>query len=246
MFAHRPFADRIGVATFQLSPASILNSDFNRAHLGSATGIGYGNLRELCDRTLEIVRRPGRRYLYLYWPELDNIGHRSGIWSQEAGDHLQTLDRMFHSLCQGLQGTDTLLLVSADHGQVDSTPDQTLILEDYPSLQESLVMPLCGEPRSAYCYLRPGRERCFDETVTSLFQGLATAYPSSVPIEQNWFGLGVPHPRLGERVGDRVLLLHRRAAIWDWLPQEKPYRMIGVHGGLSGEELWVPLISATC
>ncbi|MEJ2691538.1 MAG: alkaline phosphatase family protein [Candidatus Thiodiazotropha sp.] len=246
LFAHRSFADRIGVESFQLSPAYISNSDFNRAHLGSATGIGYGNLQELYDRTLEIARRPGRRYLYLYWSELDSIGHRAGIWSQEASDHLQALDRMFHSLCQGLQGTDTLLLVCADHGQVDTTPDQTLLLEDYPPLQESLVLPLCGEPRSAYCYLRPGREKGFDETVASLFQGLATAYPSSVPIEQNWFGLGEPHPRLGERVGDRVLLLHRNAVIRDWLPLEKPYRMIGVHGGLSGDELWVPLISVAC
>jgi hypothetical protein len=246
LFAHRPFADRIGVESYSFSPAHIVDSEFNLAHLGASTRVGYRTLQELCDKTLEIAKQPGRRYLYLYWPELDTIGHHNGIWSEEAARHLQLLDQAFASLCVGLQGTGTLLIVCADHGLIDTSPDQSFQLDDYNALQESLVLPLCGEPRSAYCYLRPGREALFDETVSSLFQGLATAYPSSALIEQNWFGLGTPHPRLAERIGDRVLLMKQQAIFRDWLAQEKPHQMIGVHGGLSHAELWVPLITTSC
>jgi hypothetical protein len=243
---HRPFTDKIGVESYNLSPAWIIESDFNLVHLGAATPIGFHTLQELCDRTLEIARRPGRRYLYLYWPELDTIGHRSGIGSEEAGRHLQLLDQAFYYLCQALRGSDTLLLVTADHGQIDTTPKQTLLLEDLPVIRDSLILPLCGEPRSAYCYLRSGREALFDETVAELLTEQVVLYPSSTLIEQNWYGVGQPHPHLLDRIGDRVLLMQQQAILRDWLAQERPYTMVGVHGGLSQAELWVPLISALC
>jgi predicted AlkP superfamily pyrophosphatase or phosphodiesterase len=246
LLAHRAFADRIGVASYSLSPAYIVDSEFNRAHLGPSTPIGFNNLQEMCDKTLELSRRSGRRFISLYWPELDTIGHHAGIWSEQAVSHLRQLDQIFQRLCEGLQGSDTLLLVCADHGQIDSSPEQTLLLDDYPELQRSLVLPLCGEPRSAYCYLRPGCEQLFDETVSNRFQSLASLYSSSVLIEQEWFGLGTPHSRLAERIGDRVLLMQERAILKDRLAQEKPIQMIGMHGGLSKEELWVPLVIADC
>jgi hypothetical protein len=246
LLAHRAFTDRIGVVSYTLSPASIVDSEFNRAHLGPSTPIGFNNLQEMCDKTLELGRRPGKRFIYLYWPELDTIGHHAGIWSEQAASHLWQLDKAFQRLCEGLQGSDTLLLVCADHGQIDTRPEQALLLDDYPELQRSLVLPLCGEPRSAYCYLRSGCEQLFDETVSNHFQGWASLYPSASLIEQEWFGLGAPHPRLTERIGDRVLLMQERATLKDWLAQEKPFQMIGMHGGLSQDELWVPLITAVC
>ncbi|MGD8908461.1 MAG: alkaline phosphatase family protein [Chromatiales bacterium] len=246
LLAHRAFVDRIGVESYTLSPAYIVDSEFNRAHLGASTPIGFNSLQEMCDKLLELGRRQGRRFIYLYWPELDTIGHHAGIWSEQAASHLRQLDQAFQRMCEGLQGSDTLLLVCADHGQIDTRPEQALLLDDYPELQKSLVLPLCGEPRSAYCYLRPGYESLFDETVSKRFRGLANLYPSSSLIEQGWFGLGAPHPRLAERIGDRVLLMQKRASLKDWLAQEKPFQMIGTHGGLSREELWVPLIIADC
>lgn len=246
LLRHRAFADRIGVESFSVSPAHIVDSAFNLAHLGRGQRVGYRSLQELCDRTLELARNPGRRYLYLYWPELDSIGHRCGIWSEAAKQHLLQLDRAFHILSEGLRGSDTLLLVCADHGQVDTLPEQTLSLNDYPGLQQSLVLPLCGEPRSAYCYLKPAEVDRFDESVQALPRDLVRVFRADTLIEQNWYGLGEPHPALADRIGDRVLLLRRRAMIRDCLAQEKPHPMVGVHGGLSSAELWVPLITASC
>jgi hypothetical protein len=243
---HTPFTDRISVESFNLSPSHIVDSDFNLTHLGKSQAIGYRSLSDLCQKTLDIAKRPGERYLYLYWPELDSIGHRAGIWSKEAERHLLEIDQAFHDLCQGLNGSDTLLIVCADHGQIDSLPEQTITLNDHHELSKSLIMPLSGEPRSAYCYLRSGYDACFDEAIAQLPHGLYSNYASAKLIEDNWFGLGEPHHCLQDRVGDRVVLMHKQAMIRDNLFQEKPYQMIGVHGGLSSAELWVPLIVANC
>lgn len=243
---HTPFSDRIEVESYNFSPRYIVESPFNLAHLGKATGVGYDSLQDLCTKTLEIAARPGRRYLYLYWPELDTIGHRHGMWSIQAEQHLQELDKAFHLLCEQLKGSDSLLIICADHGQVDSSPGQRLLLNDYPDLNGSLVVPLCGEPRSAYCYLRSGQADRFDEALGQLPDGLASSYHSESLIDENWYGLGQPHSRLQDRVGDRVLLLQERATLHDRLVQESAYPMVGAHGGLSADELWVPIAMVSC
>ncbi|MGD9172160.1 MAG: hypothetical protein PVI97_19240, partial [Candidatus Thiodiazotropha sp.] len=51
----------------------------------------------------------------------------------------------------------------ADQGQVDTGPADRISLDDHPALLEMLSLPLCGEPRAAYCYLQLGCEQAFDD-----------------------------------------------------------------------------------
>ncbi|MEW8586406.1 MAG: alkaline phosphatase family protein, partial [Candidatus Thiodiazotropha sp.] len=174
----------------------------------------------------------------------DSIGHKSGIWSAEAKRHLLEIDQAFGYLLEQSRGSDSLIILCADHGQVDTRPSDWISLDDHPELVEMLSLPLCGEPRAAYCYLRPGCGRAFDDYVSSELAGKALSYPSSELLEQNWFGLGMPHPQLAWRIGDRLLLMQDGYTIKDWLAQERRYELVGVHGGLSDEELYVPVIVA--
>lgn len=242
---HRPFADRIGVAAYTLSPEFIAESDFNRAHLGGSRLMPYRDLDDLVGRCTELLRAPGAKYLYAYWPKLDGLGHRCGIWSDEARSHLLELDRALERLLGAIRGTGTLVVVCADHGQIDPPPDKRVDLGDHPALADCLVLPLCGEPRAAYCYLRPGREADFDAYMGEQLTDVAECLPGARLVESGWFGLGEPHPQLANRIGDRVLVMQDAYLLKDWLPQEKRYAMIGVHGGMSDDELWVPLIIAS-
>ena len=55
-----------------------------------------------------------------------------------------------------------------------------------------------------------------------------------------------PHPRLLERIGDYTLLMQDDWTIKDWVAGEQRYQHIGVHGGNSSAEMFVPLIMAQC
>jgi Type I phosphodiesterase / nucleotide pyrophosphatase len=244
LLGHVAFADRIGVSACIISPASIAHSDFNRAHIGRARLASYSGLSGLLAVIRAELRAGDRKFVYAYWPELDSIGHREGIGSESARTHLLELDQAFMTLLEQVRGTDTLVIVCADHGQVDTTPATRLCLDDHPELRDMLAMPLCGEPRSVFCYLRPGCEDRFDAYVASALAGIVRAFPASRLIDDNWFGLGEPHPELLRRIGDRVLLLQSNYTLKDWLPQEKRFAMVGAHGGLSSDELLVPLIIA--
>jgi len=244
LLGHVAFADRINVSTCTISPAAIARSDFNLALLGRARLSSYQGLGGLLDSISAALHEDGRRFVYAYWPELDSLGHREGIWSEVARTHLLELDQAFMTLLERVQGTDTLVIVCADHGQVDTTPASRLCLDDHPALRDMLAMPLCGEPRSVYCYLRPGCEERFDDYVQSRLAGVAHAFSASQLIDHHWFGLGEPHPELARRIGDRVLLLQSNYTLKDWLPQEKRFDLVGAHGGLSDDELLVPLVIA--
>ena len=47
------------------------------------------------------------------------------------------------------------------------------------------------------------------------------------------------------RVGDYTLVMKDNHALKDWLPNEKRHVHIGLHGGISDDEMYVPLITLT-
>jgi len=71
---------------------------------------------------------------------------------------------------------------------------------------------------------------------------VAELAPSAELVAQGWFGPGPSHPRLLERIGDYVLMMKGRYVVKDWLPQERRHVLIGVHGGVSEDEMRVPLV----
>ena len=135
-------------------------------------------------------------------------------------------------------------MVTADHGLVDTAPERTIYLEDHPELAETLALPLCGEPRAAYCYLRPGAEAAFDAYIRERLGEVCELHTAQGLVEAGWFGPAPEHPQLRRRIGDRVVLPAAGWVLKDRLQGEEPFRQVGVHGGASPAEQRVPLIAA--
>ncbi len=238
-----PVFDRLPVPSTAVLPAHIADSEVSRALSGRARRVPYRSLAGMVRRTVEAVRRAdGRAYVYAYWPELDRLAHRHGVGSARVSDHLAEIDAGLAGLLRALKGSGTLLVVTADHGFVDAPPERQLRLEDYPELASALALPLCGEPRTAYCYVRPRQAPGFPERVAALLGGVVEVRESTALIEEGWLGPGPAHPRLDERVGDWTLLMADRYTLTDRLQGEKRHRMVGFHGGASDAERRVPLI----
>ncbi|MBK6848254.1 MAG: hypothetical protein IPG96_12225 [Proteobacteria bacterium] len=68
--------------------------------------------------------------------------------------------------------------------------------------------------------------------------------PSAELVRRGFFGLGTPAPALADRIGDYALLLKDRYTLRDKVLGEKAYDPIGVHGGASADEMFVPLLVA--
>ncbi len=242
LFGHRPVFDRIATPSWVVTPGRIARSDFNLAHTGSARVLGFRSMRQMF-RCVERVlwRERGPSYVYVYWPELDSIGHDQGMESPAAVNHLRSIEQALAQFMGRVAGTDTLVLVTADHGQVDGSAADVIDLGDHPRLADCLALPLCGEPRAAFAYLRSGRERRFLDYCAGPLEGLVEIRPSPELRDCGWFGLGTTHPRFDERIGDYCLLPTGSRVLRQLLPFEEPHNLIGHHGGLTSAELMVPL-----
>ncbi|NCC28552.1 MAG: alkaline phosphatase family protein [Gammaproteobacteria bacterium] len=246
LFGATPISDRIATRSILISPAHIARSDFNRAHLGRGESLTFKGLRDMFVRTAGVLHgwkrsRRTPKYLYLYWPRLDAIGHEHGMESAAALAHLREIEQEIAIFMDAIAATDSLMLVSADHGQVDTQLSDTIDLADHPELADHLLLPLCGEPRAAFCYLRSGHASAFRDYCSDRLAERVDLVPSEQLVEEGFFGAGRRHPRLMERVGDVCLLPGGNGVIRQWLPFEQPHRQVGVHGGLSDAELRVPL-----
>jgi hypothetical protein len=235
--------DRLPVASAAVLPAALADSEVSRALGGRALRVPFRSLAGLVRGVADLVRGAGRRrFIYAYWPGLDRLAHRHGIGSAEVAAHLGEVAAAVARLRRALAGSGTLLVVSADHGFVDVPPEGQLRLAPGGALAASLVLPLCGEPRTVYCYVAPRAAAAFEAIVHAEIGAAAEVLASGVLIEQGWLGPGPTHPRLAERVGDWTILMREGYTLGDRLPGERTYPMVGFHGGATAAEMQVPLL----
>lgn len=245
MFTAEPVFDRVAATSHVVSPANIIDSDYNVAHCGSALRRPYKELPELFSAIAEIVRSGSeRRFIHAYTCDLDAAAHSFGSASAQSQQTFHRIDAAFGRFLDEIAGSDTLVLATADHGFIDSPKSACIELSDHPQLAQSLMLPLCGERRAAYCYVEPGQEGAFEHGVQTRLGHCADLYRSSELIAQGWFGLGPVSPRLQERVGQYTLVMKHNYTIKDWIPGEQRHLTLGVHGGVSAAEMYVPLIVA--
>lgn len=237
----QPLSQQLGVRSHVIYPAYIVDSAYSRASCGNARRYGYKDMPELFGLIRELADREEHGLILAYWPALDSLAHLHGTDSMEVEQHFRLLDRMCAQHLPKLSAGNNIL-ISADHGLINTDSEHTLHLSDHPALADTLTLPLCGEPRSVFCYVHADRAKVFEDYVQDNLEHACTLRRSMELLDEGYFGLGKPDPRLQQRIGDYTLLMKDNFILKDRLPNEKPFTQIGVHGGLSAEEMFIPLI----
>jgi hypothetical protein len=241
LFVEPPLFDALAARCIVVTWRAIIDSPYNVHHCGSAERLAYDDLEGLLAQTAAAVRSgPERKFVYAYWPEFDALSHRHGVGSAEVRAHFSLLDQAFGDLLARLAGTDTIVIVTADHGFVDCPPEDALELP--AELSALLRFPLCGERRVAFCHVRdPG---IFLEKAKNFFANRADVRTSRDLQDEGWFGGGRAHPHFAERIGDVAIVMKGRGTVKDWVPGEPRHLHIGNHGGRSDDEMYIPLVVA--
>ncbi len=232
-------------AGYLVSRNDLVQSEYSLTVAEGAQRRSYTSL-EGCFSSIARTVQEGdeAKFVHAYWPDFDGLCHEFGVASAEALAHFHALDAQFTLLLETLRNTDTWVLVTADHGLIDTSSNTLVHLDKHPALRATLALPLCGEPRAAYCYVRPSRAAQFERYVAEEMSAYCELARAEELVEAGWFGLGRPNPKLFDRIGDYVLLMKENYAIKDHVLGEDVYKQVGVHGGLSRQELFVPLIAA--
>jgi hypothetical protein len=234
------------VKFYNVLPRILLMSSYNRALSRNAEMIGYRSYPGFLKKLKSVIKKDGKKFVYAYSPLYDSACHEFGTKSTEAKDEAQDFDDFVKRLQTSLEGTDTTIIITADHGLIDTKVSHRILLKDHPKLNECLSMPLSGEPRAAFCFVRPSKVKQFKDYYNKHLSHAFELFEGQELIDKNYFGLGEANPKLFDRVGDYVLLAKEDYIIKDFVLGQEPRLHMANHGGLSSEELYVPLVVIRC
>ncbi len=248
IFNTKDFSEKIKVSNFSIMPEKILNSDFTNTTSKNSKQLGYKNLDGFFKQIKKAINyNKKRKYIYAYWAKFDSLSHKYGVNSKKTEKHFSILDKKIRRFIKDIQRTNTTLIITADHGFVDVDLKNWIKVKEHPKLKECLTMPLCGEGRTAYAYVRLSKAKQFENYIRTKLNKYCDLHKSEDLINRGMFGLGKINKKLFDRVGDYTIICKEGYLIKDFVEKKGKERIhIGHHGGVSKEEMLVPLIVAKC
>ena len=236
--------EQLGVADWgrrvaSVGPGRFVGSGLTEAALRGPRFVAGDSLADRVDATTSLLRGRGTDLVYLYWGDVDKIGHQQGWGSTAWGEAVELADAELARLARQLPA-GTLLLVTADHGMVDLEADSRIDVARTPELARDVEL-VAGEPRACHVHTAPGRAEQVAERWRDVLEDTAW-----VLLREEAQALGI-FGSLSERhrptVGDVVVAARGTRAVVDSRTQTAAsMSLIGVHGSLTPQELEIPLL----
>jgi hypothetical protein len=234
-----------GVETRTFLLHTFIGSSLSTVHYEGARLSGIASPADLAVSAIGALARrarQGRRSIVGgYWDTVDALSHLYGPddprWAIELEQLFGSVDGAL-TLLPDAARHGTLLLILADHGHTPIRSQTTIKITDHPPLMALLDNQLGGDRRAAYLYTRqPEAARAYvEERLGHAFYAL----PTQQALAGGLWGPPPFHPEAARRLGD-LLLVSRGQHSLLWGPENSS--TLGHHGGLSPEEMLVPLIA---
>lgn len=228
-----------GVGVTSVGPAHFIRSGLTRAALRGGSFAAAGPLPERVEAALAAVRRGPRALVYLYWGQVDKLGHQHGPESWQWGEEVERVDAALAGLAARLP-VGTSLTVTADHGMLATPLTDRLDLADRPDLAHG-IRHLGGDPRAPQGYCEPGAADDVLATWREVLGERGVVQSRQEAVEDGWFG-PVADSVL-PRIGDVVVAMRGRYTVLDSRAQRpEVLALVGHHGSLSMQEMSIPLL----
>lgn len=211
-----------GVEPITVQPGDFQTSPLTRSIYRGARFEGAWDADDLADATISLAAE-SRRFIFTYVPFVDVAGHVFGQGSEEFSEAMKVAAAIWERIVAGLPPRVTLI-GTADHGLMEVTDDEKTIVRD-SVFRDGLRF--AGDPRGIQVW---GEE--------SLIEDLAEATSGRLVDPATMLG---PDPTEGalSHLGDQLLLAPPGRVI---LPPAFDKRLRCYHGGISPEEIQIPLL----
>lgn len=233
-----------GARSYVIEPEVFRHEAMTRMHAAEAEFMGYVLPSTLGVRLGQLLdQRPwgsDLAYVYAYWAGVDTSAHLYGPRSPEHAAEASLLDRALERALAGRSAGDTLVLLTADHGHAEVDPVHLLDVEGDLELRTHLVHPIAGEPRLPFFHTE--RADAVRDRLEARWPGAFTLFDRDEAIAEGLFGRGdasAARRRIGELCG--LLSGQRAATIVRVDGQAVQHR--GAHGGLTADEMRIPIIA---
>ncbi len=253
---------REGIPSYSFVNRTIAESAYSTTSLRGSETNAYSSSSDLMaavKRKVEAVGSPS--LFYVYWSYVDTIEHRFGPNTDESSLEAAMIS---YSIQKGLVekldrkvAEKTLVIVTSDHGQINVSPRTTIYLNRFRRLAENFersesgkkILP-SGSPRDVFLHTG-SNSNAVREYLEKKLDGVATVLDVEEAISLGLFGIRKPRRNFRDRVGDLLILPHKKHTIWydhtkdgeisrSRRTRGGTFDMLGHHGGLTEDEVKIP------
>jgi len=230
-------------------------STYSNVVMNGATLNSFKTLSEaLINLGLLIEKQTRPTYVNLYFDKIDGLCHEYGPTAPQTEAEIETffliLEHYFTRIFMGKKRV--LFLMTADHGSSEVDPQTTTYLNTDARLQgferflktnrRGDILAPAGSARDMFLYIKDDLLDEAQEFLSSRLDGRAEVVKASDLMAEGYFG-PVISPEFRGRVGNLVILSHRYESVWWYVKDKFEQIYYGHHGGLTPQEMEIPLFT---
>ncbi len=248
------FYDRLhdsGIESHLVILNTYAESKYNKKISNIRNIFGFKKLNDGLQYVKDKMKKSkNKNYFYVYFDDIDKNSHVFGPHSEEIANLTEkTLNEIYENLVKD-KSEDTLIMITADHGHTQFDMTKTIMLnKEIPELEDwvrtnsdGVKLISDGSIRHYYLYLKDEFINSARERITELLGNHALVLNKQEAIDSGYYGNTKPSQKFIEHIGDLMIITDPdRTVFWEHplLPQHKNK---GTHGGMSPDEMEIPLL----
>lgn len=228
--------NELNVKTNVLYPSYICDSVYSNYVANNHIRNSYEKLDDAFSQIEKIISLNEKTFTYLYIPDIDNLEHDNGVNSEVVLNKLKEIESY---LCE-LSMNDTVLVITADHGQTNVTEDITMDFEKYSKY--FYAYPGIDFGMATY-YVSKDKEKEFVEQFNNDYKGKMYLFKTEEFLANNVFGPNKNNDYLISNLGEYISLCNSNAQFINDLSTDEYFgKTKGNHSGLTKDEMIIPLV----
>ncbi len=245
-----------GVNCTSITNRTLAQTAYTTVSRAGSDVVAYNTASDLTVSLRRLVERSkGRNMFYAYWSYVDTIEHIYGPNTDEAEVETSLISHAFQEGFLSKLGKEaakkTLIIVTADHGQVNVAPEKTLYMNRWTKLAKAFErgptgvrIPPWGSARDAYMRVTESRLEETTKYLEKKLAGVASVLKTEDAINEGLFGINTPTKKFRRRIGNLMILPHGTKTVWFRYKKGESLDLRGHHGGLTADEMTIPLAAA--
>ena len=245
-----------GVSCTSLTNRALAYTSYSTVSRRGSDVVPYSAASDLTVSLRRLVERSrGPNLFYAYWSFVDTIEHVYGPNTDEADVEASLISHAFQegflSKLDREAARRTLVLVTADHGQVQVAPEETVYMNRWGKLTKALelspsgtTIPPWGSARDAYLQVQEDKLEVTKRYLEKKLEGVASVLKTEDAVKDGLFGINRPTRKFLGRVGNLMILPHGTKTVWFRYRKGDSLDLRGHHGGLSEDEMTIQLAAA--
>ena len=166
------------VKTYEIMPSHCDMRSNNCIHIR--------NLKDLCNSIETLCKSDEKKYVFAYFDNPDGLNHKYGWDSDNTKDFILEAEMLFKNLTENIKNTDTLLVISADHGH--NNINHNYYSFELDELKSCYIMPPSLEPRFVSFWIKNDKKDYFEKTFKNMFDGEFLLYTKKEFMDLNLMG----------------------------------------------------------